>query len=176
MLRRPRRSDLCGLPPDYVDWPPEPRRAKRKALTTVTCPHCEREFELEPYRPGIRHAGEACDKIRQETRGKLQESFWVLYLNNRNRVAGKTEICHGTGNMCVVHPRDVFREAVTRNASGIIVAHNHPSGNALPSEEDIALTERLVAAGKVVGVPVLDHVVVSEMGCYSIRSDGKVKF
>ena len=167
------RHGFRGIAP-YVEWPLAPR--KRKALETVTCPHCEREFQLEPFRPGIRHSAEACDKIRKETAGHLQESLWVLFLTSRNRVIGKQEICRGTASACVVHPRDVFREAMVHNAAAVIVAHNHPSGNVNPSPEDEALTEWLIAVGKVVGVPVLDHVIVGETGCYSIRNEGKVKF
>jgi len=76
----------------------------------------------------------------------------------------------------MVHPRDVFREAIANNAVGVIVAHNHPSGCPLPSPEDEELTTRLIEVGKVVGVPVLDSLVACETGCYSIRSGGKVQF
>lgn len=173
MVMSRRRAGFRGIAP-YVEWPPAPR--KRKKLETATCPHCSREFELPHFRPGIRHSGEACDKIRQETGGGVQESFWALFLDSRNRVTGKKEICRGTVSFCVVHPRDVFREAVVHNAVGVIVAHNHPSGFVAPSEEDETLTQRLVDVGKVVGIPVLDHVIVGETGCYSIREGGKVKF
>jgi DNA repair protein RadC len=168
-----RRAGFRGVPP-YIEWPPRPR--KRKKLEIAVCPHCEREFELPHFRPGIRHSGEACDKIREVTRGAPQESMWALFLDSRNRAVGAKEICRGTVGTCVTHPRDVFREAVAHNAAAVIVAHNHPSGHVGPSEDDETLTVRLIEAGKVMGVPVLDHLVVGETGCYSIREGGRVKF
>ena len=171
MPRGRRSASLRGVPP-YIEWPP---RARRKKLETATCPHCSREFELPPFRPGLRHSQEACDKARELTRGAPQESFLALFLDARNKVRGAREICRGSAAMCVVHPRDVFREAIANNATGVIVAHNHPSGCPIPSPEDETLTERLVEVGKVVGIPVLDSLVVCETGCVSLRSEGKMK-
>ena len=165
-----KRRSLRGVTP-YIDWPPS-----RTTHERTTCPHCEREFVLEPYQPGVRHSLDACGEVRKMTRGKLQESFWMLALNARNKVVGKKEVCRGTANECAVHPRDIFREAMRKNAVAVILAHNHPTGNVMPSPEDERLTERLIEAGKVVAIPVLDHIVVSESDCYSFRDHGKGKF
>ncbi len=170
-----REAGFRGVSP-YVEWPPAPKRARRKKLESATCPHCAREFELPPFRPGLHHSQEACDKARELTRGALQESFLALFLDARNRVQGSKKICRGSAASCVVHPRDVFREAIANNAVGVIVAHNHPSGCPAPSPEDETLTERLVEVGKMLGVPVLDSLVACETGCYSFRDVGKVKF
>lgn len=91
-----------------------------------------------------------------------QETFVVICLTVRNTMIGEPiVIAIGTAHAVEVHPRDVFREAIRNNAAGIVVAHNHPSGDPSPSPEDRMLTERLVAVGKLVGIPVIDHVVVS---------------
>jgi DNA repair protein RadC len=90
-----------------------------------------------------------------------QETFVVLCLDVRNRLISSHVVAIGTAYGVEVHPRDIFREAVRRNAAGIVVAHNHPSGDPTPSPEDVALTARLKSAGELLGIPVLDHVVVT---------------
>jgi DNA repair protein RadC len=86
----------------------------------------------------------------------------VLHLNARNRVTHFEEIGRGTADAAIVVPRDVFRSAVASNARSIIVAHNHPSGDATPSEEDIKITDTLKKSGKLLGIPLLDHLVIGE--------------
>lgn len=95
----------------------------------------------------------------------LQECFVVLCLDAQNRVVGKPVVCAvGTAGSVAVAPRDVFREAIKRNACGVILAHNHPSGEVTPSSEDKVLTGRLRSGGELLGVTVLDHIVVSGTG------------
>jgi DNA repair protein RadC len=94
--------------------------------------------------------------------GAEQEHFVVLALNVRNGMIGAEVIAKGTVHSVEVSPRDVFRYAVRTNAAGIVIAHNHPSGDCTPSDEDVALTERLVEVGKTLGIPVVDHVVVCD--------------
>jgi DNA repair protein RadC len=98
-----------------------------------------------------------------------RESFYVLYLDSQNRVNGIEEAHKGTVAAVEVHPREVFKGALAANATAIILAHNHPSGNPVQSAEDIALTRRLIEAGNILGLPVLDHVIVARGGCTSIR-------
>jgi DNA repair protein RadC len=91
-----------------------------------------------------------------------QETFVVLCLTVRNTLIGEPHvIAIGTVTGVEVHPRDVFRAAVAANAAGIVVLHNHPSGDLTPSAEDIQLTRRLKACGDLLGIPVVDHVVVT---------------
>lgn len=91
-----------------------------------------------------------------------QETFVVVCIDVRNRLLCTPKvIALGTVHSVEVHPRDVFREAIRRNAAGIIVAHNHPSGDPTPSHEDIELTRRMRAAGEMLGIPVVDHLVVT---------------
>ncbi len=89
-----------------------------------------------------------------------QEHLRVILLNTRNEVLSTHEIYVGNVNSSVVRPAEVFRPAVRNNAPSLIVVHNHPSGNPAPSDDDIAITEDLVAAGKLLGIDVLDHLIV----------------
>ena len=106
---------------------------------------------------------------------KEQEAFVVVALNTKNEVQGKPWlVALGTVNGVTVHPRDVFREAIRRNAMSIIIAHNHPSNDLEPSEDDIALTNRLEKAGKVLGIQILDHLVVGKSSYCSFADEGLI--
>lgn len=91
-----------------------------------------------------------------------QEQFYVLILNTRRRVTGHILVALGTLDSVVVHPREVYRAAIITGASGIIVMHNHPSGDATPSEADIRVTRDLIKAGQVVKIDCIDHVIMGE--------------
>jgi DNA repair protein RadC len=93
-----------------------------------------------------------------------QEEFWVVPVDARQRPIKRAMVARGTLNRCEVHPRDVFRIAIESNAAAVIVAHNHPSGDVTPSADDRTLTRRLVEAGALLGIPVLDHVIVGQLG------------
>lgn len=137
----------------------------------VFCPHCHEELALEPSRPKLRSSAEAYVAISKVASKRKVESLWVLLLNSQNQVVHKHELCKGTANACVVHPRDVFGEALRRRAIAIIISHNHPSGDPVPSPEDDALTKRMVESGRMLGVPVLDHLVVGKAGRYFSYAD-----
>ncbi|OGS20814.1 MAG: hypothetical protein A3J83_07820 [Elusimicrobia bacterium RIFOXYA2_FULL_40_6] len=106
-----------------------------------------------------------------DIRTKQKEHFVVLYLNARNELLHKEFISIGILNASIVHPREVFAPAIERLASSIIVAHNHPSGDTTPSEDDRKLTKRLIESGKLLGIEVLDHVIVSEREHFSFTSN-----
>lgn len=93
-----------------------------------------------------------------------QETFIVILLDARQKPLSVHVVAIGTLASVEVHPRDVFREAVRMSAHSIVVGHNHPSGDPSPSDADVILTKRLAAAGKILGIPVLDHIVVSSNG------------
>lgn len=103
-----------------------------------------------------------------------QEHLRVILLNTRNEVLSTHEIYVGNVNSSVVRPAEVFRPAVRNNAPSLIVVHNHPSGDPAPSEDDIAITEDLVASGKVLGIEVLDHLIVGSGQRYvSMNENGQ---
>lgn len=95
------------------------------------------------------------------------EQFIAFALNNRGYLAGVHPISIGTTNSCIVEPRSVFRPCILNNATGIVVAHNHPTGDTTPSEEDIATTTRLIECGNILGIPVYDHIIVGFGGTYT---------
>lgn len=105
--------------------------------------------------------------------GLDREHFWALALNTKNRLLRLVEISVGSLNASIVHPRELFKDAVRMSAASVIVVHNHPSGDPTPSGADIQLTRRLVRAGDVLGIEVLDHVVIGEGGAFtSLRETG----
>jgi DNA repair protein RadC len=110
-----------------------------------------------------------------------QETFCVLLLNTKNRLQAKQMVSLGTLNSAPVHPREVFRPAIEKSAAAMILVHNHPSGECAPSSNDIALTQRLVKAGDLLGIEVLDHVIIGREsnghpGFCSLRESGFVEF
>lgn len=100
-----------------------------------------------------------------------REHFWTLALNTKNRLLRIIEVSVGSLNASIVHPRELFKDAVKSSAASVIVVHNHPSGDPTPSGADIQLTRRLVKAGDVLGVEVLDHVVIGGAGEHASLRD-----
>jgi DNA repair protein RadC len=106
-----------------------------------------------------------------ELRQNKKEHFVVLYLNARNQLVHKETISIGTLNTNLVHPREVFEPALRHSAANVMVAHNHPSGDPEPSEDDLEITKRLTEAGKMMGVEIMDHIVVSKNGHFSFKEE-----
>jgi DNA repair protein RadC len=124
--------------------------------------------------PSLRCSAEAYEAIGAALARRTQERFWVVALDARNRPLSRHLVAQGSLASCMVHPREVFAPLVRRRAAAAILVHNHPSGDPTPSPEDERLTERLVEAGRLLGIPVLDHLVVGRRGYYSFRDDGRV--
>jgi DNA repair protein RadC len=103
---------------------------------------------------------------------KKQEYFLCVALNGANEVIGNRVVTVGLLNANRVHPREVFAEAISDRAASIILAHNHPSGNLKPSNDDIATTRQLVSAGKILGIQVLDHIIITKTGYVSLKEEG----
>lgn len=97
-----------------------------------------------------------------EMRYLQKEHFKIALLDTKNQIIVTEEISVGTLNASIVHPRDVFKVAIKRNANSIILIHNHPSGDPVPSNEDINITNRLVDAGNLIGIKVLDHIIIGD--------------
>ncbi len=117
----------------------------------------------------IRNAKDAYDYL-QDMRNLPKEHLRGLYLNSHNRVIRDEVISIGTINSNMIHPREVFRPAIESNAAAVVLAHNHPSGEATPSQEDIEITKQLVQAGKILGISLLDHVVITKDTFASIQA------
>jgi len=110
--------------------------------------------------------------LRPRTSQELGEVFYLITLNVQAAVVGLHEVTRGTLTSSLVHPREVFIRAIADCAAGIIVAHNHPSGDPTPSQDDRAITRQLVEAGKVLDLPVYDHVVIGNGRYFSFAEGG----
>lgn len=133
-------------------------------------------------RPEISSPARAAEVLRERARVLRREVFWVLVLDTRNRLVGEPVVLsQGTLDQSPVHPREVFRAAIERDGAAILLAHNHPSGDPTPSAADVAVTRRLVEAGRLMGVRVLDHVILGRPeggrpAYVSLRESGAVEF
>jgi len=110
--------------------------------------------------------------VRSHLVDNSREQLFALYLDTKHAVVSYSLISIGTANSTVVHPREVFQRAVLAGATAVIVAHNHPSGSCQPSEADRLITKRLREAGEVLGIPLLDHVIVTDDSFYALGADG----
>lgn len=106
-----------------------------------------------------------------DLRTKAQEHFVCLSLDGGSRLLAQRTVTIGTINSVLAHPREVFSDPIVDRAAYIIVAHNHPSGNAMPSDNDIMLTQQLVAAGQLIGIPLHDHIIVTKTEQFSYRQN-----
>ncbi len=104
------------------------------------------------------------------------EEFWALALGPKKNVIASKMIFRGTVDSCLVHPRDIFRFACDTNASSLLVAHNHPSGDLIPSMEDLRFTRQLVNAAALMEIPIVDHLILTVSGFASLRSEGWCRF
>jgi DNA repair protein RadC len=122
----------------------------------------------------LRGPADVFARMGPRLRDAAQEEFHALLLNSRHRVLREVLVTRGILDSALIHPREVLRPAVAEGAAGIILVHNHPSGDPAPSAEDRAVTRQLAAAGRAVGIPVLDHVVVSRGGYASLADDIRI--
>jgi len=110
--------------------------------------------------------------VRGRLKGKRKEHFLALLLDTRNQLIKVSEISIGSLDTSIVHPREVFSEAISASAASVIFVHNHPSGDPEASEDDIKLTKRLAQAGEIVGIDVLDHIIVCDKEYLSLKREG----
>lgn len=122
----------------------------------------------------VRQPQEAIAMIEGQMHQLTREEFWVILLDTRHRVIRMRQIAVGSLNATIVHPRDLFRDAVKSNAAALILAHNHPSGDCTPSQEDIDATVRFMEMGKLMGVRIVDHIVIAQGGSVSMRQLGLI--
>jgi DNA repair protein RadC len=121
-----------------------------------------RERQLPWPRSQLRQAADAATLLRAYLRGVDREHFVVVLLDRKNRVIGLNTVSVGSLTASLAHPREVFKPALVSNAAAILCGHNHPSGDPQPSQEDRGITRRLVEAGTLLGINVLDHVIVGD--------------
>ncbi len=120
----------------------------------------------------ISSPSDAAVVMMEEMRYYKKEYFKIILLDTKNNIKKVSEISVGSLNSSIVHPREVFSEAVVNQASSIILVHNHPSGESEPSHEDITLTNRLDECGKLLGIKVLDHIIIGDGVFYSFKEEG----
>ena len=126
------------------------------------------------YNVDITSPEEVFNYMMEEMRYLEQEEFRIILLNIKNKVQGVETVFRGGLNSSIVHPREIFRLALRRSAASLILLHNHPSGDPTPSAEDLSVTRRLVEAGEIMGVSILDHIIMGEGRFLSFREKGLI--
>ena len=120
----------------------------------------------------IRSPKDVCAIMGPEYENAVVETAMMLALDTKNKVIGVFTVSTGSLNASIIHPRDVFQRAILCNAASVILVHNHPSGDPSPSSEDVELTKKLAAAGKLLDIDVLDHVVIGAGRYVSLKENG----
>jgi DNA repair protein RadC len=150
---------------------------RKQALTlAAACELARRKISSQSKRlPVIRHSRDVYERLLEFMWNLPHEEFWVVSMSRANRVISLDKISEGGLSATIADPKKVFRIALINNAASIIVAHNHPSGNREPSNEDRQLTKRLVYCGQMLECPVIDHLVVTDNGYYSFCDENELK-
>jgi DNA repair protein RadC len=145
-----------------------------KAAQIKACFELGRREGLEPELKDfdVKDPEAVVKAIRSSIKDKAKEHFKLILLNPRNKIIGISTISMGTLNASLVHPREVFKDAITHSAASVVLAHNHPSGDPDPSEDDIKITKKLVDSGKLLGIEVLDHIVIGKNNFSSFKERG----
>ena len=123
-------------------------------------------------KPLVKTPEDVANLVRGRLKGKKKEYFLAVLLDTRNQLIRVAEISVGSLDSSIVHPREVFKEAISASAAGVIFAHNHPSGDTEASKDDIEMTKRLAAAGEIVGIEVLDHIIIGGKSHISMKREG----
>jgi DNA repair protein RadC len=154
----------------------EPGMGPAKTATLLAALEVGRRLASRRLRSGqiVRGPADVHHHFHARLRDARHERFLLLLLDGRHRLLREVVISQGTLTASLVHPREVFRPALREAAAAVVLVHNHPSGDPTPSREDREITTRLVEAGELLGVPVLDHVVVAERGYTSLRELGAI--
>jgi DNA repair protein RadC len=145
-----------------------------KALGILAAFELGRRLQADPggRRSPLRTPADAARLLIPRLRDLTYEVFSVLVLDTQNAVVATVELSRGTLNASIVHPREVFKAAVDHVGAAVLVVHNHPSGNPEPSGEDIAITRQLSEAGKIMGIPLHDHLIIAGNGYVSLAERG----
>jgi len=152
-----------------------------KGIGTAKASQIKAAFELanrlEDYseagdKPLVKTPDDVVGVVRSRLKGKKKEHFLALLLDTRSQLIKVSEISIGSLDTSIVHPREVFKEAISASAASLIFVHNHPSGDPEASEDDIKLTKRLAEVGEVMGIDVLDHIIVCDKQHLSLKREG----
>lgn len=119
----------------------------------------------------IKNSKDVYENMKYLLVDKKQEYFYCIYLNNKNCIIERKLLFMGTINKSIVHPREIFKHAYLSSASSIICVHNHPSGDIIPSKEDINLTKALLEISRIQAIPILDHIIIGNDGYYSMQEN-----
>jgi DNA repair protein RadC len=131
-----------------------------KRLTTESCVRGN----------AIKKPQDVFDSVKKEFSGKQEEHLYLISLDRRNKILSKDLVSKGTLTETLIHPREIFKKALTKNASSIILVHNHPSGEPYPSLEDVKVTKRIAKTGIEIGIPLMDHLVVTKSEFTSMKA------
>lgn len=126
-------------------------------------------------RPQLKHPREVALHLLPEYGARPTEHFGVVLLDTKCRAIGVRVVSAGSLDATVVHPREVFREAAIAHAAFVVLFHNHPSGDPKPSEDDLLITARMIDAGEIMGIEVVDHVILADERYYSLREAGQIR-
>ncbi len=132
----------------------------------------KRDRQALGYGAAVKNPEDAAKAVKSRLTDKTKEHFWAVLLNTRGRLIKVAQVSKGSLDSSIVHPREVFKAAITASAASVIFVHNHPSGIADPSEDDIKLTKRLAEVGDMVGIDVLDHVIIGDDEPASLKKLG----
>ncbi len=155
--------------------------AQVKGIGVAKASQIKAAFELanrvEDYseageKPVIKTPDDVASLVKSRLKGKKKEHFLALLLDTRNQLIKVAEISIGSLDTSIVHPREVFKEAISASAASVIFVHNHPSGDPTASEDDIKLTKRLAEAGGIMGIDVLDHIIICDKEHLSLKREG----
>jgi DNA repair protein RadC len=147
-----------------------------KAVQIKACFELGKRKDLEPELKDfdIKDPQSVVKAIRASIKDKAKEHFKLILLNARNKILGVSTISIGSLNASIVHPREVFKDAIVHSAYSVVLAHNHPSGDPEPSEDDTKMTQKLVESGKILGIEVLDHLIIGKNAFYSFKEKGRL--
>ncbi|MFH1673649.1 MAG: DNA repair protein RadC [Pseudomonadota bacterium] len=147
-----------------------------KAAQLKACFELGKRQDLEPELKNydIKNPQSVVKAIRASIKDKAKEHFKLILLDTRNKIIGISTISIGTLNAGLVHPREIFKEAIIHNSASVVLAHNHPSGDPEPSDEDLTITKRLVKSGKILGIEVIDHIIIGKTGFSSFKERGLI--
>jgi len=132
------------------------------------------ELHIPKFGEKIKKPETVFNLLKNEIGNKMKENFYILSLTTRNNLIGVDKVSTGTLSASLAHPREVFLPAIKNSASTVIIVHNHPSGDTQPSEDDLEITKRLVEAGKILGIDVVDHIIVAKDNYFSFKDKGLI--